>query len=223
MLWTLHLFYIYLPPGVLFRKHEILELHLAKFIVVLNFEIYRYKGRGLFLDPPTVCMQNGLWKLCLPENMQTEKFEMEYVCKWSIFCCWSFLFVSFFLSKSWLVSFSAFSSRDEIFKSNRDGSSLAGCYRSFISQVLLHRDSSGFSHIGALIIEPGKSINISLSLSWKSCVIVIFLLFLGLCCINLKLLFLWGQSDTWWCFNWYVQRKWSCKWIRILVWLHCHI
>ncbi|KAL2464309.1 Bifunctional dethiobiotin synthetase/7 [Forsythia ovata] len=87
-----------------------------------------YKGRGLFLDPPTVCMHNGLWKLYLPVKMQTEKFELEYV---------------------------SFSSRDEIFKSNRDGSGLAGCYRSFISQeLLLNRDSSGFSHIAALIIEP---------------------------------------------------------------------
>ncbi|KAG8367701.1 hypothetical protein BUALT_Bualt16G0100400 [Buddleja alternifolia] len=91
-----------------------------------------YSGRGLFLDPPTVSMYSGIWEVCLPEKMESEKRGQECV---------------------------SFSSRDEIFKRSRDGTSLASLYRSFILQDLqLLSDSNGLSHIGALIIEPGKNI-----------------------------------------------------------------
>lgn len=87
-----------------------------------------YSGRGVFLDPPTVSIYCGIWKVCLPENMQILNIGQECV---------------------------SFSSRDEIFKINRDGSSLAGLYSSFISQELpVLLDTNGLSHIGALIVEP---------------------------------------------------------------------
>ncbi|GFQ01905.1 bifunctional dethiobiotin synthetase/7 8-diamino-pelargonic acid aminotransferase mitochondrial [Phtheirospermum japonicum] len=90
-----------------------------------------YRGRGLFLDPPTVSMYDGTWEVSLPEKIQFEK---------SGHGCLSF------------------SSRDEIFKRSRDSSVLASLYTSSILQELqLLSDSAGLSHIGALIIEPGKN------------------------------------------------------------------
>ncbi|XP_073278124.1 bifunctional dethiobiotin synthetase/7,8-diamino-pelargonic acid aminotransferase, mitochondrial isoform X1 [Primulina huaijiensis] len=87
-----------------------------------------YSGRGVFLDPPTVSIYCGIWKVCLPEKMQILNIGQECV---------------------------SFSSHDEIFKINRDGSSLAGLYSSFISQELpVLLDSNGLSHIGALVVEP---------------------------------------------------------------------
>ncbi|KAK6159136.1 hypothetical protein DH2020_006450 [Rehmannia glutinosa] len=90
-----------------------------------------YRGRGLFLDPPTVSMYDGTWEVRLPEKMQFEK------------------------SGDGCLSFS---SRDEIFEMSRDSSGLADLYTSFILQeLMLLSDSNGLSHIGALIIEPGKN------------------------------------------------------------------
>ncbi|THG20493.1 hypothetical protein TEA_013690 [Camellia sinensis var. sinensis] len=87
-----------------------------------------YTGRGFFLDPPTVFMQNGVWKLSLPERMNPEKVKVEDT---------------------------SFSLRDEIFYNSRDGSSLAGSYSSYITRELsLHSGLRGFTHIGSLIIEP---------------------------------------------------------------------
>ncbi|KAI3444139.1 hypothetical protein Pfo_000804 [Paulownia fortunei] len=87
-----------------------------------------YRGRGLFLDPPTVSMYDGIWEVSLPEKMQSEKSGHECL---------------------------SFSSRDEIFKRSRDGSDLASLYTSLILQeLLLLSDSNGLSHIGALIVEP---------------------------------------------------------------------
>ncbi|XP_057463174.1 bifunctional dethiobiotin synthetase/7,8-diamino-pelargonic acid aminotransferase, mitochondrial isoform X1 [Actinidia eriantha] len=87
-----------------------------------------YTGRGLFLDPPTVFMHNGVWKLSLPERMHPEKVNVEDT---------------------------SFGLRDELFNKSRDGSSLAGCYSLYILKELsLHSGLRGFSHIGALIIEP---------------------------------------------------------------------
>ncbi|CAA0837321.1 Bifunctional dethiobiotin synthetase/7-8-diamino-pelargonic acid aminotransferase-mitochondrial [Striga hermonthica] len=87
-----------------------------------------YRGRGLFLDPPTVSIQNGSWEVSLPEKMQFDKFE--HACL-------------------------SFTSHDEIFKSSRNGSDVATLYTSFISHELqLYSDSTGLSHVGALIIEP---------------------------------------------------------------------
>lgn len=53
--------------------------------------------------------------------------------------------------------FVAFCSRDDFFKRNRDSTGLASLYTSFILQELqLLSDVNGLSHIGALILEPGK-------------------------------------------------------------------
>lgn len=38
---------------------------------------HRYTGRGLFLDPPTVYMCNGVWKLSLPEALHLEIPKLE--------------------------------------------------------------------------------------------------------------------------------------------------
>ncbi|PIN20538.1 Acetylornithine aminotransferase [Handroanthus impetiginosus] len=87
-----------------------------------------YRGRGLFLDPPTVAMCDGLWEVSLPEEMQPKKSGNECL---------------------------SFGSRDEIFKKSRDDSGLASLYTSIILQELqLISDSNGLSHIGALILEP---------------------------------------------------------------------
>ncbi|XP_011069894.1 bifunctional dethiobiotin synthetase/7,8-diamino-pelargonic acid aminotransferase, mitochondrial [Sesamum indicum] len=87
-----------------------------------------YRGRGHFLDPPTVSMSDDIWKVALPQKMQSGKSGHECL---------------------------SFSSRDEIFKRSRDGSDLASLYASFVLQELLSlSDSNGISHIGALIIEP---------------------------------------------------------------------
>ncbi|KAG8651802.1 hypothetical protein MANES_06G023800v8 [Manihot esculenta] len=87
-----------------------------------------YTGRGLFLDPPTVCMCNRIWKLCFPEGMRSGNV----ICKDM-----------------------AFSSRDDIFHKSRDKSDLYGIYSSYISQQLSpYSRSNRTIHIGALIIEP---------------------------------------------------------------------
>ncbi|KAL0404568.1 UNVERIFIED_CONTAM: Bifunctional dethiobiotin synthetase/7,8-diamino-pelargonic acid aminotransferase, mitochondrial [Sesamum radiatum] len=87
-----------------------------------------YRGRGLFLDPPTVSMSDDIWEVALPQKMQSGKSGHECL---------------------------SFNSRDEIFKRSRDGSDLASLYASFILQELHSlSDSNGLSHIGALIIEP---------------------------------------------------------------------
>lgn len=87
-----------------------------------------YTGRGLFLDPPTVYMCNGVWKISLPNKVHVEKLQMEDT---------------------------TFRSRDELFHKTRDNSNLAGGYSSFISQQLcLYSGSEGCRYLGALIIEP---------------------------------------------------------------------
>ncbi|EYU42431.1 hypothetical protein MIMGU_mgv1a0184291mg, partial [Erythranthe guttata] len=90
-----------------------------------------YSGRGIFLDPPTVSMYGGgIWEVSLPEKMQSDKSNHERL---------------------------SFCSRDEVFKRSRDGSALADLYTSFILQELqLLSDTNEISHVGALIIEPGK-------------------------------------------------------------------
>ncbi|KAL8488837.1 hypothetical protein ACS0TY_024951 [Phlomoides rotata] len=87
-----------------------------------------YRGRGIFLDPPTVALYDGIWGVCLPQKMQPEKSGHEGL---------------------------SFSSRGEIFNMSRDRSDLASLYTSFILQELeLLSDPNDLSHIGALIVEP---------------------------------------------------------------------
>ncbi|OMO91501.1 Aminotransferase class-III [Corchorus capsularis] len=87
-----------------------------------------YTGRGLFLDPPTVFMQNGIWNLSLPEGFHSETLKLEDM---------------------------TFRSRDEIFGKSRVKSNLAGLYSSYVSQQLSQYSGlSGIKQIGALILEP---------------------------------------------------------------------
>lgn len=87
-----------------------------------------YKGRGHFLDPPTVAMCDGVWKLSLPQEIETFNPSPEDL---------------------------TFSLRENIFKKSRDTSNLADIYHSYIRQTLqLIIDSSGSTQTGALIIEP---------------------------------------------------------------------
>ncbi|KAG5593944.1 hypothetical protein H5410_035176 [Solanum commersonii] len=91
-----------------------------------------YKGRGHFLDPPTVAMRDGVWKLSLPQEIETLKPSLEDL---------------------------TFSLRENIFKESRDTSNLADIYHSYIWKTLqLIIDSSGSTRTGALIIEPGKTL-----------------------------------------------------------------
>lgn len=55
---------------------------------------------------------------------------------------------------SFVVTFTAFASRDEIFHKGRDKSELATVYSSYISKLL--SGFKGLNNVGALIIEPGK-------------------------------------------------------------------
>ncbi|CAH2069617.1 unnamed protein product [Thlaspi arvense] len=86
-----------------------------------------YTGRGLFLDPPTVFLSNGAWRLSLPESFpQTASEEC-----------------------------GTFTTRDEIFDKGRDASSLAAIYSAYVSEQL--QECSGVmqsAHVAALIIEP---------------------------------------------------------------------
>ncbi|KAK6783709.1 hypothetical protein RDI58_017163 [Solanum bulbocastanum] len=87
-----------------------------------------YKGRGHFLDPPTVAMRDGVWKLSLPQEIETLKPRLEDL---------------------------TFSLRENIFKESRDTSNLADIYHLYIWKTLeLIIDSSGSTRTGALIIEP---------------------------------------------------------------------
>ncbi|KAL1558381.1 Bifunctional dethiobiotin synthetase/7,8-diamino-pelargonic acid aminotransferase, mitochondrial [Salvia divinorum] len=87
-----------------------------------------YSGRGLFLDPPTVALYSGTWKVSLPQKMKSVMSGCESL---------------------------SFSSRDEIFKRSRNGSGLASLYTSSILQELeLLSDCNALSYIGALIVEP---------------------------------------------------------------------
>ncbi|XP_055823033.1 bifunctional dethiobiotin synthetase/7,8-diamino-pelargonic acid aminotransferase, mitochondrial [Solanum dulcamara] len=87
-----------------------------------------YKGRGQFLDPPTVAMRDGVWKLSLPQEIETLNPSLEDL---------------------------TFSLRENIFKESRDTSNLADIYHSYIWKTLqLIIDSSGSTRTGALIIEP---------------------------------------------------------------------
>ncbi|KAH6803183.1 adenosylmethionine-8-amino-7-oxononanoate transaminase [Perilla frutescens var. frutescens] len=88
-----------------------------------------YRGRGLFLDPPTVALYDGIWEVSLTQKMQSEISGHDESL--------------------------SFSSRGEVFKRSRDGSGLARLYTSSILQELeLLSDNNSFSQIGALIVEP---------------------------------------------------------------------
>ncbi|KAL5699264.1 Bifunctional dethiobiotin synthetase/7 [Ranunculus cassubicifolius] len=89
-----------------------------------------YRGRGLFLDPPTIFISNRCWNLSLPKVLKSEKFKSKH---------------------------QSFSSRNEYFSASRENSELARSYSAYISHELLSFSESADNdniHIGALIIEP---------------------------------------------------------------------
>ncbi|XP_047310957.1 bifunctional dethiobiotin synthetase/7,8-diamino-pelargonic acid aminotransferase, mitochondrial [Impatiens glandulifera] len=87
-----------------------------------------YQGRGHFVDPPTVSLQAGVWKLSLPKVMQYKDVSEDD---------------------------KVFSLQDEIFNKKRDISNVATHYLSYISEeIFRNSDSKVCSHIAALIIEP---------------------------------------------------------------------
>ncbi|GAA0169960.1 transaminase [Lithospermum erythrorhizon] len=87
-----------------------------------------YKGRGIFLDPPTVSMSNGIWKVHFPAIIEADSMARHHT---------------------------LFNSHAEVFEKRRDNSDLTGIYASYISQNLLTHDACvGPAFVGALIIEP---------------------------------------------------------------------
>lgn len=60
-------------------------IFLFLFILFFGMAFKRYTGRGLFLDPPTTFMHDGIWKLSLPDGVQSEKLKQEDLSRWSIF------------------------------------------------------------------------------------------------------------------------------------------
>uniref|UniRef100_K3YL59 Bifunctional dethiobiotin synthetase/7,8-diamino-pelargonic acid aminotransferase, mitochondrial n=1 Tax=Setaria italica TaxID=4555 RepID=K3YL59_SETIT len=87
-----------------------------------------YSGRGLFLDPPTVCIKSETCNVSLPQSMQHYPRTSGDTC---------------------------FPSLAEVFCKTRDTSSAADLYLSYIKQQLSEfSQSSNSDHLAALIIEP---------------------------------------------------------------------
>ncbi|GAB2220078.1 hypothetical protein Drorol1_Dr00007721 [Drosera rotundifolia] len=87
-----------------------------------------YTGRGLFIDPPTACMQNGVWNIYFPEGLYGKEHRQGDL---------------------------TFNSRDELFFKTRDETNLSRSYATYVSKILpQYSGSEGSSHIGGLIIEP---------------------------------------------------------------------
>ncbi|MCL7025998.1 hypothetical protein MKW94_014108 [Papaver nudicaule] len=87
-----------------------------------------YRGRGVFLDPPTVFIRRRSWNLSLPKVLQFDKRNSENM---------------------------IFSSRSELFCGTRDDSDLGRSYSAYISeQISQLSESGGSARIGALVLEP---------------------------------------------------------------------
>lgn len=87
-----------------------------------------YRGRGVFLDPPTVFIHSRTWNLSLPKALQFDERKPVNM---------------------------TFSSQSELFCGTRDVSDLGRSYSAYISEQLSQLVESGSSpHIGALILEP---------------------------------------------------------------------
>ncbi|CAO2841742.1 unnamed protein product [Amaranthus hypochondriacus] len=87
-----------------------------------------YIGRGLFIDPPTVYMERGEWKVLLPSELLSEGHKQEDL---------------------------TFGLREELFSKSRDTSDISRSYLSYISKQLStfsRREQNKW--IAALIIEP---------------------------------------------------------------------
>lgn len=85
-----------------------------------------YTGRGVFMDPPTIYMHDGMWNLSLPKGPLSEGYRPEDC---------------------------TFRLREEVFDKSRDESQIAKHYTSYILQQLSPY-MEGNSRIGALLIEP---------------------------------------------------------------------
>ncbi|EFJ25518.1 hypothetical protein SELMODRAFT_413615 [Selaginella moellendorffii] len=84
-----------------------------------------YSGRGVFLDPPTVCCQNRKWQLRVPERYGTIATEL------------------------------AWDAREDVFALGRDNTELAKIYSSAIEkEIMSSQGSLGGQTIAGLIIEP---------------------------------------------------------------------
>ncbi|PKA50617.1 Bifunctional dethiobiotin synthetase/7,8-diamino-pelargonic acid aminotransferase, mitochondrial [Apostasia shenzhenica] len=87
-----------------------------------------YSGKGLFLNPPTVFIFNGIWTLSVPDCLKPDVLEQDDM---------------------W------FNSYNDLLSKSRDSSTIAKCYFSYISNQLLQFSASNHTtFIGALIIEP---------------------------------------------------------------------
>ncbi|KAG0478247.1 hypothetical protein HPP92_012966 [Vanilla planifolia] len=86
-----------------------------------------YSGKGLFFNPPTVFISNGMWSLSVPDCFSSDILKQD-----------DFRFFSY----------------DDLLSRARDSSAVARCYSSYISNQLLQFSSSSATYIGALLIEP---------------------------------------------------------------------
>ncbi|KAG0624900.1 hypothetical protein M758_2G012400 [Ceratodon purpureus] len=86
-----------------------------------------HRGRGFFLEPPTVFQRQGRWLLQLPDVYQDDESS---------------------------ASVSSWKSRDEVFDTCRDSTSLANLYSRSIDQQLASAAKEEYTSLAALIIEP---------------------------------------------------------------------
>ncbi|KAK4404550.1 Bifunctional dethiobiotin synthetase/7,8-diamino-pelargonic acid aminotransferase, mitochondrial [Sesamum angolense] len=72
LLW-LSAFYWCFAPKTDCLLHWLSFYGLSAFLLVFYTYNYRYRGRGHFLDPPTVSMSDDIWEVALPQKMQSGK------------------------------------------------------------------------------------------------------------------------------------------------------
>lgn len=87
-----------------------------------------YTGRGMFLEPPTVGLADGQWRLQLPHALSNTALAE--------------------------VPQMAWDSRDDVFSSDRDMCPLAQAYRDFVLESIDRHERHSNARIGALIMEP---------------------------------------------------------------------
>ncbi|KAJ3693384.1 hypothetical protein LUZ60_008864 [Juncus effusus] len=88
-----------------------------------------YSGRGIFLDPPTIFINNKTWTLSLPDSLLCEQPNFKQN--------------------------TSFELLSEVFSHSRDATGTADLYKSYISkQLSLYCGSDKETRIGALLIEP---------------------------------------------------------------------
>lgn len=60
-------------------------------LLSFNSQFHRYTGRGLFLDPPSVSMQNNAWNISIPKGFQLENLKLENLSKFKFPTLFRFL------------------------------------------------------------------------------------------------------------------------------------